>query len=84
MPETTPTKDDLLAAIAVERRYWDALVATVEHAGLMARTGSNNGAGTSKESAALIKIWRGLSVAGTEAGSGEPGRRNSASIAMAH
>jgi len=75
MPETTPTKDDLLAAIAVERRYWDALVATVEQAGLMDRPGTNNGQWTFKEMAAHLNGWRGLTVARLEAaarGAGPP------------
>ncbi|MCA1667137.1 MAG: ClbS/DfsB family four-helix bundle protein [Thermomicrobia bacterium] len=75
MPETTPTKDDLLAAIVVERRYWDTLVATVERAGLMDRSGTNNGSWTFKEMAAHLNAWRGMTVARLEAarrGAGPP------------
>lgn len=69
MPETTPTKDDLLAAIAVERRYWDTLVATVEQSGLMDRPGANNAQWTFKEMAAHLNAWRALTVARLEAAS---------------
>jgi Protein of unknown function (DUF1706) len=69
MPETTPTKEDLLAAIAAERRYWEALVAVVERAGLMDRPGANNEAWTFKDMAAHINSWRGYSVARLEAAS---------------
>ncbi len=75
MPDTIPTKDDLLAALAVERRYWDALVAAVEHAGLMDHPGTNNGPWTFKEMAAHLNDWRGLTVARLEAayrGAGPP------------
>ncbi len=75
MPDTTPTKDDLLAALAVERRYWDSLVATVEKAGLMNRPGANNGTWTFKEMAAHLNGWRGWTVARLEAahrGGGPP------------
>ncbi|MHB8646919.1 MAG: DinB family protein [Thermomicrobiales bacterium] len=75
MPDTTPTKDDLLAALAVERRYWDALVATVDHAGLMDRPGANNGPWTFREMAAHLNFWRGLTLARLEAalrGDGPP------------
>lgn len=75
MPDTTPTKDDLLAALAVERRYWDALVATVERAGLMDRPGANNGPWTFREMAAHLNAWRGWTVARLEAahrGAGPP------------
>lgn len=75
MPETTPTKDDLLAAIAVERRYWDTLVATVEQAGLMDRPGANNEQWTFKEMATHLNAWRGLTLARLEAaarGAGPP------------
>ncbi len=75
MPETTPTKEDLLAALAAERRYWDALVAAVERAGLMDRSGANNGPWTFKEMAAHLNDWRALTLARLEAahrGSGPP------------
>ncbi len=75
MPDMTPTKDDLLAALAVERHYWSTLVATVEHAGLMDRPGANNGSWTFKEMAAHLNDWRGLTVARLEAayrGAGPP------------
>lgn len=75
MPDATPTKDDLLAAIDAERRYWDALVAAVEAAGLMDRPGANNGPWTFKEMAAHLNAWRGLTVARLEAayrGAGPP------------
>ncbi len=75
MPETTPTKDDLLAAIAAERRYWNALIVTVEQAGLMDRPGANNGPWTFKEMATHLNAWRGLTVARLEAayrGGGPP------------
>jgi len=75
MPDTTPTKDDLLAAIDAERRYWDALVAAVEAAGLMDRPGANNGPWTFKEMAAHLNAWRALTVARLEAayrGAGPP------------
>ena len=69
MPGATPTKDDLLTAIDAERRYWDALVAAVEAAGLMNRSGTNNGSWTFKEMAAHLNGWRGVSVARLEAAS---------------
>lgn len=69
MPDTTPTKDDLLAALAIERRFWDALVATVENAGLMDRPGTNNGAWTFKDMAAHLNSWRALTLARLEAAS---------------
>jgi uncharacterized protein DUF1706 len=69
MPDTTPTKDDLLAAIAVERRYWDALVAAVERAGLMDRPGANNGPWTFKDMASHLNAWRALTLARLEAAS---------------
>lgn len=69
MPNTTPTKDDLLDAIAAERRYWDALVATVERAGLMDRPGANNGPWTFKEMTAHLNSWRALTVARLESAS---------------
>lgn len=75
MPERTPTKPELLAAIAVERRYWDALVAAVADAGLMDRPGTNNGPWTFKEMATHLNSWRGLTVARLEAalrGAGPP------------
>lgn len=75
MPDTTPTKDDLLTAVAAERRYWDALVAAVEEAGLMDRSGTNNGPWTFKDMAAHLNGWRGLTVARLEAacrGAGPP------------
>lgn len=75
MPDTTPTKDDLLAAIAIEHRFWDALVATVETAGLMDRSGANNGPWTFRDMAAHLNAWRGLTVARLEAahrGAGPP------------
>ncbi|MGI8687678.1 MAG: ClbS/DfsB family four-helix bundle protein [Thermomicrobiales bacterium] len=69
MLETTPTKDELLAALAVERRYWDALVATVEQAGLMDRPGTNNESWTFTEIAAHLNHWRALTLARLEAAS---------------
>ncbi len=69
MPGATPTKDDLLTAIDAERRYWDALVAAVEAAGLMNRPGTNNGSWTFKEMAAHLNGWRGVTVARLEAAS---------------
>jgi hypothetical protein len=75
MPETTPTKDDLLGALAVERRFWDALVAVVEDAGLMDRPGANNGPWTFKDLAAHLNGWRGQTAARLEAaarGAGPP------------
>lgn len=69
MPDTTPTKEDLLAAIAIERRFWDALVAMVEQAGLMDRSGTNNGPWTFKDMAAHLNAWRGITVARLEAAS---------------
>ncbi len=75
MTNTTPTKDDLLAALAVERRYWDALVATVEQAGLMDRAGVNNGPWTFKDMAAHLNGWRALTLARLQAaqrGTGPP------------
>ena len=74
MPETRPTKNDLLAAIAVERRFWDALVAIVENAGLMDRPGTNNGTWTFKEMAAHLNSWRALTLARLEAASRRRGR----------
>jgi len=75
MPDTTPTKDDLLAALAVESRYWDALVATVEHAGLMDRPGANNGPWTFRDMAAHLNGWRAWTITRMEAaqrGAGPP------------
>lgn len=75
MPETTPTKDDLLAALAIERRFWEALVAVVEEAGLMGRPGANNGPWTFKDMAAHLNGWRGQTLARLEAadrGAGPP------------
>ncbi len=75
MPDTTPTKADLLAALAAERRYWDALVTTVEKAGLMDCSGANNGPWTFTDMAAHLNGWRGLTVARLEAayrGAGPP------------
>lgn len=75
MPGTAPTKEDLLAALAVERRYWDALVATVERARLMDHPGANNGPWTFKDMAAHLNSWRGLTLARLEAahrGAGPP------------
>jgi len=66
MLDTPPTKDDLLTAIAMERRFWDALVATVKEAGLMERPGVNNGPWTFKDMAAHVNGWRGLTVARLE------------------
>ncbi len=68
MPDTTPTKDDLLAALAVERRYWEALVAAVQSAGLMDRPGANNESWTFREMAAHLNAWRGQTVARLQAG----------------
>ena len=67
MPDTTPTKDDLLDALAVERNYWDSLVTTVEEAGLMDRPGTNNGPWTFKDMAAHLNGWRGITQARLEA-----------------
>ncbi len=67
MPDTAPTKDDLLAAIAMERRFWDALVATVQEAGLIDRPGTNNGPWTFRDMAAHLNAWRSVSVARLEA-----------------
>lgn len=75
MPDATPTKDDLLAAIDAERSYWNALVASVEAAGLMNRPGTNNESWTFKEMAAHLNSWRGLTAARLDAasrGSGPP------------
>ena len=75
MPETTPTKGDLLAALASERRFWEALVAVVQDAGLLDRPGANNGPWTFKDVAAHLNGWRGLTVARLEAaarGAGSP------------
>jgi len=75
MPDTTPTKDDLLAALAIERRYWDALVATVEHAGLMDHPSANNGPWTFRDMAAHLNGWRGWTITRLEAahrGAGPP------------
>lgn len=75
MSEPMPTKDDLLAAIAAERRYWDALAAAVQAAGLMNRPGANNGPWTFRDMAAHLNAWRGVSVARLEAaqrGDGPP------------
>jgi hypothetical protein len=74
MPESTPTKDDLLAAIGTERHYWNALVALVEQEGLLDRQIRANGP-TFKETAAHVNSWRALTVARFEAaqrGSGPP------------
>lgn len=67
MPDTTATKDDLLAALAIERRYWTALVAMVESAELMDRPGANNGPWTFKDMAAHLNGWRERTVARLEA-----------------
>jgi hypothetical protein len=75
MPEKTPTKEDLLAAIASERRFWDALVAAVECAGVMDRPGANNAEWTFKDMAAHLNAWRGRTIARLEAahqGTGPP------------
>jgi len=75
MPDASPTKDDLLAAMTTERRFWNALVAAVEDAGLMNRPGVNNGPWTFRDMAAHLNSWRGVSVARLEAaqqGSGPP------------
>ncbi len=75
MSDLQPTKDDLLAAIEAERRYWDALVAVVTDAGLMDQPGANNGPWTFKEMAAHLNAWRGITVARLEAaqrGGGPP------------
>ncbi len=75
MLDTPPTKDDLLTAIAMERRFWDALVATVKEAGLMERPGVNSGPWTFKDMAAHLNGWRGLTMARLEAarrGAGPP------------
>jgi deazaflavin-dependent oxidoreductase (nitroreductase family) len=76
MPDTTPTKDDLLAALAAERRFWDALVATVTRGNLMERPGIGDAAATFKDVAAHLNDWRELTLARLEAashGSGPPG-----------
>jgi hypothetical protein len=78
MLETTPTKDDLLAALATERRFWDALVAVVDDAGLMDCSGIINRSqvddpGTTDESwtfkdlAAHLNGWRAQTVARLQA-----------------
>jgi len=67
MPDTTPTKDDLLAALAAEHRYWNALVVIVENAGLMDRPGANNGPWTFKDIAVHLNGWRGVTLARLEA-----------------
>src|SRR5262245_39571631 len=75
MPDRSPTKDDLLAAIAAERRFWDALVATVKRTGLMDRPGADRGSWTFKDVAAHLNGWRGLTLARLEAarrGDGPP------------
>ncbi len=75
MRDTAPTKDGLLTAIAMERRFWDALVATVAEAGLMGHPGVNNETWTFRDLAAHLNGWRGVSVARLEAaqrGAGPP------------
>ena len=75
MLDATPTKDDLLAALAAEHRYWNALVVTVENAGLMDHPGANNGPWTFKDVAVHLNGWRGVTLARLEAayrGSGPP------------
>jgi hypothetical protein len=67
MQDATPTKADLLAAIEMERRYWDALVAAVEGAGIMDRPGANNGPWTFKDMAVHLNGWRGITAARLEA-----------------
>jgi hypothetical protein len=69
MPDTTPTKEDLVTAIDTERRYWDALVAVVEQGRLMDRPGANNGPWTFKDMTVHLNGWRGLTVARLEAAS---------------
>ena len=70
MSEARPTKDDLLNALDTERRFWDALVAVVEDAGLMDRPGANNGPWTFKDMAAHLNGWRERTVARLQAASG--------------
>ncbi len=67
MPDATPTKPDLLAAIDAERRFWDALVAVVERQGMMDRPGANNGPWTFKDMAAHLNGWRERTAARLEA-----------------
>jgi hypothetical protein len=86
MPDTTPTKGDLLAALASERRFWDALVAVVQDAGLMDCPGANNGPWTFKDVAAHLNGWRALTVARLEAaaqGAGAPAQPWPAGMAEA-
>jgi hypothetical protein len=77
MSDRSPTKDDLLAALATERRFWDALVATVARSDLMNRPGIGDAAATFKDVAAHLNGWRSLTLARFQAalrGAGPPVR----------